>query len=1006
MAARRVVIPDHKCDPNKSSCIGQVKTTTGKKHFKCPKEEKPTVPECLFSHERGYVCSVSDLELTDLEGEIICPHSCAGCKWVGMVFDEVKYDQGFVPGWYLKQTPLPKRNHGGKQKRHIPPADTLRDLGCKGIIIDKEIDSNKFEDIATFEFEGESHKIIPIGNDLYDIGCDKFWLYHKYDNITTHEKHSPQHYHDEGKAHVCCFIDKETMKTYVVPSKSVNIFGFQFQRGVLYRYIKSTNLRLADSDVFKDNTKFIATSVCETNRNDVTNKDEDTWGYLVINDKFDEFIALTKRATRIFANEDYSGIGTYNKSELWDWKHRSTERTILEVIEDDEIYQKYKELIKLDNFFEGKITGFDLLNPKEELERRQNELRSQDCSLYLFGELMIEGFNPSLTEFDPPWEQTIFDEITYLYNLVNEFINKYCQRFSGETEDVLYHLYCDAVDPNNVEFTRWLDDFNGGKENMEYYKYSNRDIVQACKTKHVLNLVHLSSPQNIEAVEELFMLGIQHPSYGNPLKARKAQEVAFDFINPYDEDDEDSDFTIYDNIPQLLKEDPDINTVSLFGPKPLDLWSDKDHKRAAKGEPVKEIRTIVMGTNAKENDPITNHCISWIKNGKYIPLPLKNISVSGSRVLPVDLRTKYVKRDENYGSGYFSPAVHVWKGYYIREGVQLVYARIAPGSDCSAITAALEINEELANRLKTGVITPEEYEKQSIKIVALLHNWYASATFKNKGLMSILHKVLYYGGYVLCNEPYRKHNKTEVKYPETNMVVDGVVGAVPVTVSNYEVLSLRLFDRRELRYCGEKRYGYRRMFGAEQKKRHIHNPRFTYFTRNLERTNKLLTELGDELVTLCRSEYSGTTNTINLALEAGKKVIEITSPKFEFRDPKEDNDDPETKDVPFLDYAGENDPIQKGRSIPKRYPKREEIKKEIKLSYKEIKWVNIYYPVVKQVPTTISNYMMWDKKVNLLIKDYRVRLGIPYIPMARYTGTETLNDYIDSSRYNLAKLFD
>ena len=1033
---RRVVIPKHECVSDKPSCIGDVKITTGKTYFKCPncgekflivqnlyKQEKPSTPECLYSDERGYTCSISGLELTDIKGEITCTHACYGCPYSGLVFEDIRYDQGFVPGFYVETSPI--KRDAGKQKLHAPPLSYLRDLGCKGLV-QKRVKSNEYreklslylfgtiivgndipddvinqiEDIFDFEHDGETHQIIPIGNDLYNIGHERFWLYHKYKHVTTRQKHNAQHYNkDERATHVCCFVDKKTMKTYVIPSKNEKLYGFQFKRGILYRYIPS--MKVADANVFKDNTKFIATNIVDTNRNDVTNKDEETWGYLVINDKVDEFMSLKDRTTRIFSDNDYSGIPEHEKQNLSAIEYAKKEKTILEVVEEDEIYQKYLKLISLDEFFDVNITAFETVNPEDEQERREEELRSgndQERSSYLFGQLMVEDFDGNITEFDIPWSEDFYNDVNDLYKPIKHFIDKYCQGFCGKTEDVLYHIYCDAVDPDNKEFTRWIDNFNGGRENEEYYQYSNKDLIQACKVKHVLKLVHLSAPQNIKAIEELFMIGLQHPSCGNPLKRGKAQEVAFDFINPYkDDEDEEGNFTRYENLPQLLKDDPDINDdVKIFGPKPIDLWSKKDHQRHAKGESVHEIRTIILGVNAKEGDLITEHCMSWIKEKKYIPLPWKNISVSGSRVLPTNLKTKYIKKDEFYGSGYFSPAVHVWKGYYVREGIKVVYARLADNSDCAALIAALEINEELEARLRAGLITPEEYEEKSIKIIAIVHTWYPSVTFNKPKLMSILHKVLYYGGYVLCNEPFRKHYKTAVRYPKQIETVPVIMKA-PVTVSNYEGLSKNLSN-------------HNLFVQIKTNKNDIHNPIFTYFDRKIGRTNKLLVELSDQLVTLCRSEYSGTSNTIKLALEANKEVIEITSPRYEYRYPQEDIDEKhkgfDVKGVPFLDFKGENDPIQKGRFTPKSHKEKEEVKKEIKLSYKKIEYLNIYDLVVKTVPITMSNYRKWNKKIKLIGRDYRVRRGIPYIPMTRYNGIENLHDYIDTSRYNLAKLFD
>lgn len=1008
-----VRIPEHVHNSIKCPASGDVRTirvTKRRSHFKCTvcgevfpiagnicEKEQESVPKCIHD-DRGYVCSISGLNLDYDKDGIHCPHACYGCKYPGTTLKEIaRYDQGFVPGYYVETTPLPKTG-AGRQKMHIPPLDILRDLGCKGIVLDENINSNEFEDIAEFEFDGELHQITPIGNNLYDIGHGRFWLYHKYECVKTRQKHNVQHYKkDKTPTHVCCFIDKETMKTFVIPNKNVKIFGFQFKRGTLYRYIPSTGLNLANPSAFKDNTKFLATSVLDTNYNDVTNKDEDTWGYLVIDKKFDEFMSLTKRTTRIISSDDYSGIPEHDKKILSACEYTKGERTLLEAIEDDCIYQKYVELLDLDPIFNVNITEFDNVDPALIQEERNDE---NIKALHFFGELIVQDFDETLTDFVRPWSKKDYDDRKDLYDPVNEFINKYCKGLCGKTEDVLYHLYCDAVDPNNVEFTRWIDDFNGGKENEEYYRYSNKDLIQASKVKHVLKLVHLSSPQNIKAIEDLFAKGVQHISYGNPLKSGKAQGVAFDFVNPVNNDD---DFQIYDNLGELMKDDPDLSEpVKIYGSKPRSQWSDKDYARAEKGEAVKEIKTMIIGVNASEDDLITKHCLDTI-NGHYTPLPLVNISVSGSRVMPTGLRTRYIKNDEIYGRGYFTPAVHVWKGYLTNNNIKVLFARIAPGSDCSAIIAALEINEELANRLQAGIITAEEYEEQSIKIVAILHGWFASATFNNPGLMSILHKVLHYHGYVVCNEPYRKNNVTSIRYPK-KIETHTVVMKVPVTLSNYTQLLSNMSFTHDI------------FIQVQSTKNDVHNPIYTHFDRRIERTNKLLVSLGEKLVILCRSEYSGTTNTMNFALDLGKEVIEITSPYREIPERFRSNTlkpDEALKMYHRFCYLSENDPIQKGRSTPTNPKEAKESpqRKYNRMISPKIKAKFFYYKLA-YIPMEFSNDH-WNLYTFFKPQQYQLRGSgimtslrgqkhnhhekISYIPM---------KEYMDKRRFDLWKFFE
>lgn len=1001
-----------------SGDIRTIRMTKRRTHFKCPTcgqvfsvmenlhtSEQETKPECRYSHQRGYICSVSGLNLLLEKGEIYCPNHCHGCESAGRVFEDVKYDQGFVPGFYVETTPLPRKTGKGGKKKRIPPATMLKTLGCKGIVMkeDANLLSHKLEDIAEFEHGEELHDITPIGNDLYDIGHGRFWLYHKYECLVTFDEHEQRFIKDKEASHVFCLIDKETYRSYVIPQKNKNVFGFSFKRGVLYKYIPQSGLRLADAQAFRDNTRFIGYKVKEVVRNTVTNKNEETYGYLVEEDKVDEFLSLTKRPTRIISSNDYSGVPQYDKIDLYRWKNRKGEAGIYEAIEENDIYQKFIELIKLDSLFEGNITEFNLIDPEEEQEERVKIWNSDEYlesrTHYVFGKYFVIGFNENITEFDiQPWSDEDYEKIKDLHKPIKEFIDKYCKGLSGKTEDVLYHLYCDAVDPDNSEFTRWLDNFNGGKENEERFKYSNHDLIQACKVKHVLKNVHITSEENTQAIQKLFDLGIKHPSYGNPLKRGKAQNVAFDYQNP---DNEDDDFEIYENLGQLLKEDPDIKTAKLYSLKPQNQWSDKDYKKAAQGEDVNEISTIIMGVNVSKDDVITKHCLDCV-NGNYTPLPLINICVSGSRVMPTALRTRYIKNDDVYGRGYFTPAVHVWKGYLTEKNIQVLFARIAPGSDCSAIIAALEINEELANRLNKGLITPEEYKEQSIKIVAILHGWYASATFNNHGLMSILHKVLHYGGYVLCNEPYREKFVTAVRYPK-GITTHEVMMKVPVTVSNYEQLSSKV-PRHNISVHGR------------SDKVDRHTPIYTYFDRRIERTNKLLVTLGSELVILCRGEYSGTTNTMHMAHDMGKEVIEITSPTREI--PKRFRTDVLKPDEALkmyhrFCYLSENDPIQKGRSTP-TYEK--EVKESPQRKYNrmispKIEAKFFYYKLAYISMESLNDH--WNLWTFFKPQQYQLRGSgimtslrgqkhnhhekISYIPM---------KEYMDKGRFDLWKFFE
>ena len=852
----KVVIPAHGC-----SCDGEIKVATGKEKFKCPecgkmfsiKENKyvKPIPECI--HSNGiYTCSISNKELTldSQRGEIVCGNNDCKCDCsygMGIVFEDI-IQAAHVPGFYNDSGLVNQGNQHSRMKSI--PARMLQTLGLKGakfiedstIIHGKPYQYNYIE----FDFEGETRIAKPLGNGLYDIGHERFLLFHRYERIIELRENEPDNkIVDKEKTHLFALIDKNSKRMYIIPKNTKKIFGFSFSSNKLYGYYPQKGYSLSDAQAFKDNTRFLAYKVKEIFENPKTNKRETIFGYLVEEGKTDTFLTLMKRSTRIFSNVDYSGVPQHQKMTVWNLRNQKTYKNILEVMEEDRIYDDYQELIKRvpHSQLECDITQFenidldeirqDLANPKPIIEFfhiEMNDLHMRVFQPESISEYIIHEEKIEFTDEE-------FEDIKTLYENVDNFINEYCQKFCGNVEYILWRIYCDSSEDDNEKFTRFIEEFDGGRDNAEYYSYSNRDLINACKVQHDLRLVTISD-KNEKALNELFEIGKTHLSY-NPWKSGKAQDIAFEYESEYE------------NLGQLIKEDKAINTIKIFGDKPREEWSEKDYERFTQGQDVKEIKRIIIGANVSKQDPISRHCLYK----EPLPEGYNDIAVSGSRVLPPAIRTK------RSGYEYFSPAISIWKGYFIKNNVNVLFARVAKGSDSAALIAAIEVNEYLANQCIKGEITPEEYDNQRIKIVAILHSWYASADFNNHGLTSILDRVLEYGGYVFCNEPYRSKRETEHIRLEDFSYYDEDV------------------DRIDL------------IKGSGIK--------FTWFDRRIERTNKLLVNLASKLVVLCRSTYSGTTNTRNFALDEKKEVIDLSSPDLE----------------PIRDIRAESDPIKKGHSI-------------------------------------------------------------------------------------------
>lgn len=969
MTAVRVKVPKH------DGCSYQgTKTTTGKKHFKCPecgkkfsikehivsedvkkmktktKEKKPT-PECI--HSNGcYICSLSEKELTfdRIRGEVICDNQDCKCSCAygqGIVFDEIiqsaythgiKNDDGLVNQGYQKEK-------GKAAKKQNVPFKLLKTLGLKGINIEENpiVLRGSIEDRVTFDFEGKTRVPIKIGENLYDIGHERFVLFHKYECLKEYKENDTVKYViDKEPSHVSALIDKHTKHMYVMPAHGAKIFDFTFEAGTLYRYFPQKGNDLTDGDAFRDNSKFLAYKTKEILPNPKTNKREKIFGYLVKEDDVDKFLSLIKRPTRIFANDDYSGIPKYQKETLWTLKNKKTYKNVLEVIVDEYILEKFLDLVDDVPELNVDITEFGDVD-LDEIKLDKESFEDIDWSDSYINKLKDEEVDFSKVDIEhimyqsDAWTDEEYEDIIDKYEDVRIFIDEYCEKFFGNTEEVLRKINADATEDDNEKFTRFIEEFDGGKENKEYFAYSNYDLIQACKTQHDFKLVLINGEENQAAIKELYAIG----DISDPSHMYRAQEVAFGHEAEYA------------SLKQIIKENEQtIKTVKVFDDKPREEWSEQDYERFIRGEDVKEIKSIVIGAKASKKDPITKHLLY------DVPLPedLKCISISGSRVLPIGLRTK----QDDYGD-YYTPAVTVWKGYYIKNQIRTVFARVAKGSDCAGIIAAIEINEYLANRIKKGnsdfdkgEITKEEldqliqeYEDNHITIVCVLHNYYGSADYNNLGLTAIFEQVLHYQGYIYGNEPYRTKREAE---------------QVTSPVSWFNERSNKLEVIQSIDETG--------------KVSTRTNQKFHWFNRQLERANKRLVQLGGKenpLVILCRSQYSGTTNTMNFALDMGKEVIEITSPTREI--PKRLRHLGATDKESYEMYQrfkrlSENDPIQKGHSDSKRpnikvtepYHDPANIRCKPKNSnVKEYKEHKNY--IVATVPSVINDYAKWYKTI-------------------------------------------
>ena len=881
-----------------------------KEYFKCPRcgTEFPIVedinkkqtPECVVS-DGVYTCSITqkELDFDRVRAEIICNNegcteNCAiGCH--GGIFEDVVVQAAFKKGFYNESGLVnqgTQHSKGHHSRMNSIPLTMLDSLGLQGFKISKDPlkirgvieGALKLEELMEFTFDGTLRKPRYLGSNLYDIQDEQFYLFHVHQRLIEYKENEVQKAQKDDKpSHVGALVEKATMRMFALPKANKNMFGFNFKGGTLYAYFPQKGNNLADGDAFKDNSRFVAYKTKDFFENPKINKREKIYGYLTEDSKKKEFLALTKRPTRIISSDDYSGVPRYSKYLLWELINKKTYKSLLEVIEEDNLPAQYAELAELTDYHptieNSDITDFNDIDIEEVIE---NILVDEDDA----------------------------EKIRSYYKSISGFIDEFCDGIYGSTGETLRDLYRDVTDPDYINFKRFIDKFrNGDSEQNEYHDYSNYDLIQACKYDHIWKIVTTMSKENRQAINELKARGTLQGE--DRRKDGKAQEVAFEYIAEYT------------NLDHLIEEKGfDVQSEKLWALKPREEWSEKDLERHLRGAEVKEVVKIVAGANVnKDKDSITRHLLY----NEPLPekLSKKAIVVSGSRVMSGALRT-YMDEDGYY----ITPAVNVWKGYYIKNKIRLVFARCAKGSDCAAIIAALEINEYLYKLYEAGKLTEQQYAESYIIIVIVGHSWYKSIDFNNPGLSAIIELALKYKGYFVCNEPYRQKRGTET------------------IISNVEY-----FDEREDRLKILQTYDRK-----EESFKTLTNKRFHRFDRKIERANKYLVSLGGpdtKLVILCRSEYSGTTNTMNFALEAGKEVVEITSP---------------SREAP-RDFRGENDPIQKGHSDLKYYQESWDITLAI-------------------VPSTIKNYHKWYQVIN---QPGRYRLGanardVPSISITKFNA--------------------
>lgn len=795
-------------------------------------------PEVKFTN-RGPVCDIAerDLEVDLIRAEVLCNNRSRCKNKLCLVETDGEVLSDYIPDAYTEGL---YHNGAGSinfskqtgRKINLPPLSILVDLGCKPVR--KEVVNIQalgiHRNLNVITYAGEVVVKKPTSEDhIYDIGNNKWYLFHYHGYITEGVEHEDHQFErSENIEDAFALIDKKSLKVYVKPKKTKNYKGFTFSNKKMYVFIPQKGNNLADAEVFRDNTRFIAYKTKSQYGNDKTRKKETIWDYLVDTDEEENFRALMRRSTRIFSTDDYSGVGKYNKDILYyigqDRKHRRPTKAQMdesypgigeeneslldsihnykeyksptEVMREEDIYDLYRNLIeeypeeyllqsKVEDFVNFEINPENYISEDEEFtddeekEERENEIR--------------ESFHKK-------------------YDKVLQYLEECCPKDYGDVDKILYGRFSDAMYGGQEDFVKHSDKL----KLPEYYDIDNSDIINACKYNIDPSYVRTSKKDDMVLHHYLRIgdVGLQS------IKRTKAHGVAFNY-NKYDYPNEISfnDIMTRDKVPSMIVE----------GVKPTDEFSSYDWKRHRQGIEVTEVTEIIFGQRVSEDDAITLHCL-----GKK-PLSDQSgvIAVTGSRHLPIHIRTQYLdtKRNGRRLKGYYTPAVSIWRGYYLENNIKVLFARIAQGSDISAIVAALEVNQQLITDLTLGKITIDEYNKRYINIVCILHGYYGSFDFNNPGLRAILTEVIKVGGYVLSKTPKRKKR------------------------------------------------------GAEED-----DGKFKWFDRRIDKANKLLVSLAPTLVALCRAKYSGTTNTIELAKAAGKEVIEITSPENVFIDYKAMND--------------------------------------------------------------------------------------------------------------------
>lgn len=828
----KVVVPDHEHNGKRCSGSRQVIETERRVMEFCPECKQGfnikgnlfTIPEpeVIYTCD-GPQCSISLKDLTvDMDdGQIICNnehcnHLCSQRTEegeTGIVLED-DLQSAFTLG-FINPSGIVNLYADKGRRLQIPPLKILLDLGLRGIEVEPVhlvvLGTPVHYDRIFFEEE----EVVPKATDIehvYDIGDEEFYLFHYYGYVTWGVENADHAFERTNyEEHVFTLIDKKSKKIYVRPKETKTYYGFKFSSQEMYVHIPQKGNTLVDGDVFKDNTRFLGYKTKEQYGNPKTRKKETVFDYLVKVQDEEEFRTLMDRPTRIFSSNEWSGVGKYNNKKLYYIKSTHQHHSAAEIMKEESIYNIYLNLIE----------EFPYWDLKDDVRY----FFDFDFESYLKKEFEEEEYDEKLARFKE------------LYEPVYDYLDNYCPNDYGQVSKILYGRYSDAEYGGELDFTKYTDRLKPS----EYFDYSNKEIIEAAKYERDMKLVRISSNDMLRLARYLRIGDMGMKS----IKRTQAHGVAFDYHKSDYMDTSFSEIMFSKGIPFITRE----------APKPKSEWSSMDWKIHNKGREVTEVSSIIFGRQVADDDALTLHCLDGT------PVDGKAIAVTGSRNLPEDIRTRYLDMESNgyKVKGYYTPAVSIWRGYFRENKIKILYARVAKGSDISAIVAALEHNQELIQALLNQKIDFEEYAAGYIQIVCILHGYYINFDFNNPGLRAILTEVIEAGGYVLSKTPYRK--KRGAEYTEV------------VERSRIEIDRPPMFE-----------------FDSKPKPR----KKFSWFDTRIMDANELLVSLSPTLVALCRTKYSGTTNTIELAKAANKEVIELTSP-----------------DV-FIDYKGKNDPIRRG----------------------------------------------------------------------------------------------